>query len=185
MRQQLGKDKILKAALALFVKQGFHTTSISDIANKAGVSKGLLYNYFASKDALLVAIMEQASEDMFKTATSMIADGTYEQRLDRSLRQFFNALEKNKNYLSFQLSLFVQPSLKKLVKKTLQKRIAYITSLAEDMFRYGGAKRPEIMAQRYICELDGVALHYLSGFSSFSLREVRRNVFLNYKGIAA
>ncbi len=183
MRQQLGKDKILKAALALFVKQGFHTTSISDIAYKADVSKGLLYNYYVSKDALLVALMEQASQDMFKTAALMIETGPYEQRLDRSLRQFFSALKKNKNYLSFQLSLFVQPSLKKLVNKTLQKRIAYITSLAEDMFQSGGAKQPEALARRYICELDGVALHYLSGFSTFSLGEVRHNLFLAYRDI--
>lgn len=52
MRPQKGKDKILQAALALFAEKGFHTTSVSQIAEAAGVSKGLTYNYFESKEKL-------------------------------------------------------------------------------------------------------------------------------------
>lgn len=43
------KAEILEAALALFARQGFHNTSIEQIRKKAGVSKGLIYNYFEKK----------------------------------------------------------------------------------------------------------------------------------------
>ena len=39
------KAAIIEAALELFANNGFHNTSITQIAKKAGVSKGLMYNY--------------------------------------------------------------------------------------------------------------------------------------------
>ena len=47
------KDHIMEVALELFAENGFHATSISQIAKKAGISKGLTYNYFESKKELL------------------------------------------------------------------------------------------------------------------------------------
>ncbi len=43
------RNKILDAAFELFAKQGFHSTSINQIAKQAGVAKGLIYNYFKKK----------------------------------------------------------------------------------------------------------------------------------------
>lgn len=44
---------ILDAAVRVFGRQGFHTCRVSDIADEAGVAYGLVYHYFASKDAIL------------------------------------------------------------------------------------------------------------------------------------
>ncbi|MSP83859.1 MAG: TetR/AcrR family transcriptional regulator [Alphaproteobacteria bacterium] len=46
------KTRIERAALKLFVKQGFAETSIKDIAREAGVSQGAMYNHFKSKEEL-------------------------------------------------------------------------------------------------------------------------------------
>src|SRR5882762_6478245 len=46
------KRKIEAAALQVFVKQGFHGTSIRDIANASGVSIGNIYNYYKTKEDL-------------------------------------------------------------------------------------------------------------------------------------
>jgi len=50
MRPQLGKQKLLDAATKLFGAQGFFATTIEQIAEEAGVSKSLVYNYFDSKE---------------------------------------------------------------------------------------------------------------------------------------
>ena len=50
------KRLIMEVALELFANEGYHTTSISKIAKKAGISKGLMYNYFESKEDLLKQI---------------------------------------------------------------------------------------------------------------------------------
>ena len=62
------RKAIMATALDLFANQGYNMTTISHIAEKAGISKGLLYNYFTSKEDLLKAIMTGLTEqfvDMF------------------------------------------------------------------------------------------------------------------------
>jgi TetR/AcrR family acrAB operon transcriptional repressor len=53
------KKRILASASELFVHFGFDKTTVSDIARKAGVSKGAIYLHFESKDALLEALIIQ------------------------------------------------------------------------------------------------------------------------------
>jgi AcrR family transcriptional regulator len=54
------KDLIAEAALKVFSRWGFHGTKMSMIAAEAGVSHGLLYNYYPSKDALFTSLVGQA-----------------------------------------------------------------------------------------------------------------------------
>ncbi len=56
------KEHILQVALELFAHDGYHATSISSIARKAGISKGLLYNYFESKEDLLKELIISTTE---------------------------------------------------------------------------------------------------------------------------
>jgi AcrR family transcriptional regulator len=56
------KDRIIEAAYQALVKQGYHETSMKDIAAEAGVAPGLAHYYFASKEDLLVAAIEHACE---------------------------------------------------------------------------------------------------------------------------
>ena len=51
------KKKILDAALEVFAKEGYHSSSVGSIAKTAGISQGLMYNYFKSKDELLNELM--------------------------------------------------------------------------------------------------------------------------------
>uniref|UniRef100_UPI000225ADC7 TetR/AcrR family transcriptional regulator n=1 Tax=Ornithinibacillus scapharcae TaxID=1147159 RepID=UPI000225ADC7 len=52
------ENGIVSAAQKLFIEKGYHATSIQDIIDHAGVSKGTFYNYFASKVDCLLAILE-------------------------------------------------------------------------------------------------------------------------------
>jgi AcrR family transcriptional regulator len=58
------RSRILAAALDLFRRRGFDQTTMREIANEAGVALGSAYYYFASKEALVMAFYEQASEEM-------------------------------------------------------------------------------------------------------------------------
>src|SRR6266568_153650 len=53
------RRQIIDGARAVFLAQGFDAASMSDIARKAGVSKGTLYVYFKSKEELFEAITEE------------------------------------------------------------------------------------------------------------------------------
>jgi AcrR family transcriptional regulator len=51
------RQQILDAAAACFAREGFHRTSMQDIVRECGVSAGLVYRYFASKDEMIEAIV--------------------------------------------------------------------------------------------------------------------------------
>ncbi len=50
---------ILDAAVRVFARRGYHGSRVGDIAEEAGVAHGLLYHYFASKEAVLQAIFRE------------------------------------------------------------------------------------------------------------------------------
>ena len=53
------RRQILDAAVRVFARKGFHASRVGDIAEEAGVAHGLLYHYFASKDAVLQAVFHE------------------------------------------------------------------------------------------------------------------------------
>lgn len=66
---------ILEAALDCFVEQGYHGTSIRVIAARAGLSVPGLYHHYASKQALLVAIMSHAMEELWERSLAALDEG--------------------------------------------------------------------------------------------------------------
>lgn len=58
------RNLIMDSALEHFAKEGYHATTITHIAKHAGISKGLMYNYFESKEALLRAIIERSVKEV-------------------------------------------------------------------------------------------------------------------------
>lgn len=58
-RSQAQRERILAAAQACFVERGFHAASMANIAETADMSAGLIYRYFESKSAIILAIIER------------------------------------------------------------------------------------------------------------------------------
>lgn len=58
-QKELRKQKILSAAAEVFGEKGYSETTIDDIGKRAGVSKGGIYTYFATKEAIFLEIAEQ------------------------------------------------------------------------------------------------------------------------------
>ena len=56
-------DKILSAALDLFVSRGFEGTTVDAIAEAAGVTKGAIYFHFATKDDVLLTLLDQVESN--------------------------------------------------------------------------------------------------------------------------
>src|SRR3984893_8672870 len=67
------RERLFRAALDLFAQHGFADTTVEDITNAADVGKGTFFNYFPSKDHILLAFGEmqlRKLEEMVKTARS-------------------------------------------------------------------------------------------------------------------
>lgn len=59
-RAEARPDEVLEAALDLFIEKGFAATRVEDIARRAGLSKGAVYLYFPSKEAILEGLVRRA-----------------------------------------------------------------------------------------------------------------------------
>jgi TetR/AcrR family fatty acid metabolism transcriptional regulator len=58
------RGDLLRAAVRVFARKGFHTCRVGDIAEEAGVAHGLLYHYFSSKDEVLETIFRETWTDL-------------------------------------------------------------------------------------------------------------------------
>ena len=72
-RAEARPDELLDAAMAVFAEQGFAGAKMEDIARRAGVSKGTVYLYFASKEALIEGIIQRAVAPIASGALPQLA----------------------------------------------------------------------------------------------------------------
>ncbi len=68
------KTQIIQAAVWLFLKHGYNTVSVSDIASRAGVSKGGLYHHFISKEALAEAVVDFYTREFYLRVQSSMSN---------------------------------------------------------------------------------------------------------------
>src|SRR5271168_5393136 len=74
-RQKQDRERrVLAAARRLFDRKGYATTSMEDVAARAGLAVGTLYNYFPSKEQLLFAISRSDTEHLLKIGERILAD---------------------------------------------------------------------------------------------------------------
>lgn len=73
-RREAKRAQIVGAARRCFSRDGFHQTSMPDIAAEAGVSAGAPYRYFASKEEIILAIAADAFRLIFEPVTRLTAD---------------------------------------------------------------------------------------------------------------
>lgn len=111
------RQKILTAAISLFKKQGFDLTTMEQIAEEADISKGTLYNYFSTKEAIISEFVQRS----FK-----------EQNPDR-FRQL-QAMPDTRSRLTLILSALMErvQAQRDIFEKYLAYRIQHVVSLRPD-----------------------------------------------------
>jgi|SRR5579871_2430661 len=68
---QRNQAAIEKVALRLFIRQGYHGTSVRDVAREAGVSIGNIYNYYPTKEALYKSVVKRYTARMSKVQAEL------------------------------------------------------------------------------------------------------------------
>lgn len=173
MRPQRGKQKLLDAATKLFELQGYFSTTVEQITEEAGVSKGLVYNYFSSKEELLVGLIEAATSQMASVAETLVPSESIEESLSHFLDQFLRYLNTEKRFLKLQLTLMLMPELKQVVIEPQQKRAALLLNMLTNWFRQAGVSQPKGKARLFLAMLDGVALHYLCIYEQYPINTMK------------
>lgn len=109
------RKQIMDAALELFASEGYSHCSISQLARHAGISKGLMYNYFESKEALLIAIIEDGMQEiMYMIDPNM--DGILEPgEVEGFIRDTFRTMRENTPFWTLFVGVVMQPGVKEFL----------------------------------------------------------------------
>jgi AcrR family transcriptional regulator len=84
------REQLLAVALGVFANQGFHMTSMNDIADAAGVTKPVLYQHFGSKRELYLALLEEVGERLLRLITlATAAAPTAHEQVTRGFGAYF------------------------------------------------------------------------------------------------
>ena len=95
-KSEVTRQRLLKAAEALFIKQVHDGTSMHDLAALAGVPKSLVYYYFKNKSELFQAVLERYfSAHSQAMAAAMAMGGTTQEKLHAVLDAYVDVVERN------------------------------------------------------------------------------------------
>lgn len=96
--QERRRKEIFDASVHLFLDKGFNETTMREIAQAAGVGKSTLYDYFKSKDEILVSYFENEIEIMTERAQEIVAqDLDVPKKLRKIMQMHLAYLVDNKN----------------------------------------------------------------------------------------
>ena len=171
--RQRSRENIMEKALELFGTQGYVSTSISQIAKAAGVSKGLMYNYFESKDELLRAILIKEFEDSNAWWDAIMdADLPPREKLVRITRKVVEQIRGNIDHWKLLTSLAFQPATREGMEDVINNRKGPVIAKSVDLFRKLGVADPVKETFLYGAILDGIFLHYMSMPDEYPLEDM-------------
>lgn len=134
---------IMETSLELFAENGYHATSISQIAKKAGISKGLIYNYFDSKKELLDRLISHGFESIFENF-DLNRDGVLtEEEFIQFIKKNFQLLRDNMKHWKLFFSLLLQPKVTDTFTKDYQKNLEPVFLMMSNFIKAKGSKDPE------------------------------------------
>ncbi|MCF6206350.1 MAG: TetR/AcrR family transcriptional regulator [Sulfurovum sp.] len=107
-RKRLKRESIIQTALQLFSVNGFHKTTIPDIAQKLGMSVGNLYNYFPSKDMLAQEIIKYTSEVLGEKIREVnMLDVSAEEKIHKIVEIYFTMAKEKPEMIEYFLRVYL------------------------------------------------------------------------------
>ena len=171
---------ILNSSLKLFANKGFHGTSISDIATAAGISKGLAYNYFKSKEKILTAIFEEAlnSGNILQDQLNNI-DDPYD-KIAFIIQAMFDYIKNQGEYWRLYFAMSLQPEIFETSQNVNVKFTQLYLKIIEKLFKEVGIKDPMPEARLFFAGLDGLGLQYFFYRDKFPFEKMKKYYMKRY-----
>ncbi len=152
------REQILKAAIEVFGEKGYERATIADIARRARVAEGSIYNYFKNKGDLLVSIPRQVVQLPVQAIAPLLAQSSVRGAVPPD--QVLTAIALNivglfhQNSKVFRVLLSAMPHLKQEARESYMNQVVlYATKVTEAYFRnqielgvFRGDLEPRVLA---------------------------------------
>jgi AcrR family transcriptional regulator len=138
------RKQLLAAAQQIFVAHGYHAAAMDDIAERAGVSKPVLYQHFPGKLELYLALLDTHCDAIIaKVRSAMLATEDNKERVKGAVRAYFDFVDHESEAfrLVFESDLRNDPQVRERVERVEQGCIAAVTDtiISDTGFNQGAA----------------------------------------------
>jgi AcrR family transcriptional regulator len=166
------RTSILDAALHVFAEEGFHSASISKVSKAAGVSKGLMYNYFKSKEDLLHQLLDK----IILKETDIMRFVNEKEFTSDSVASFLHytveLLKEDPKHWKLYFLMSVQPEVMKILMEDHVQIHAEFNSKFMKFFEKQGHKDPVLQLQYFGAAFGGLKMSYVFDPDNFPIDKV-------------
>lgn len=172
------QKQILEAAIAEFAQHGFHETRMEDIARASGLSKGAVYIYFKSKDAIIAALLRTLFAWELRGARAIVEGaGTATERLLAISHMFADELDRMVVAMPILMEFYAVAFRQSEVRDYLNTMYADFRDSLETLIQQGIERgefrpvEPEGVALTWIALIEGLTLLWVVNPRGIAWRE--------------
>lgn len=172
------RRQLMEVGRAAFAARGFEATALDDVAQRAGVSKPIVYEHFGSKEGMYAAIVEREMDVLVARVHASIASGPARERFERAVQAFLTyAREEPEGF-----AVLTRESPAATIRRGLTRVIDDLAARVGDVFRseFERAGYPPKIAPIYANALLGMVTQVGQWWAvdgrSFTADEVARHV---------
>jgi AcrR family transcriptional regulator len=180
------KREILKAALAVFSQKGFHKTSMNDVAQKAEIAKGTLYDYFESKDELFLSLLDFIFAEFFEEFVAPDKTGDPAKLLQEVFLEGLKVYQKWDHVLRFLIFYWGESIgsekdhvIQKKMRESFQRNRQWIEKIYLRGVKEGKFKKlnPTHVSASLMALAEFIPMQWLLDKKAFSLEEAGKTAF--------
>lgn len=171
---------VLESALALFARHGYAHTSTRRIAQDAGISTGLMYHYFASKESLLHAVFAQSMLTLSTLIKETLTASPPQTRLADLLRAMFALLAEERAYWELFYMLRTQPAIMRELGDGFRTWTGQLRGIFAAELRQRRRREPELDAFLLYSLVEGTIQQFLLDPEHYPLDAVVTRIIAEY-----
>jgi AcrR family transcriptional regulator len=170
------KAEILEAAFELFATEGYHGASVSKIAKQAGISKGLMYNYFNSKEDVLRAVMRDIMDQVTNRFDVESIEKLEEKDVFNWVDLSFDVVSEDPVKWRLYTSLSTQPEVTPILIEEASGNIGSFVTKLQDFLKGKKVKDPMFWVSQIAAYVDGVQMHILLSPEQFPIEKSKKAI---------
>lgn len=168
------RHQILDAALHVFAEDSYHGSSMAAVAKRAKVSKGLIYNYFKSKEEILISLVVDVFDEVMEHLDLYLEEPLTKDSFIQVIEKSVDEVVVNPQRWKLYMSLSFQPDVTPILMQQMMPKIQPFMVAVSNYFIGKGYDDPMTMMRYYSAVLDGVQMHILMDPENFPTEKVKQ-----------
>ena len=179
------RSQLLDAALRAFADHGYEGASVRDIAARAQVAPGLLYHYFPSKQALLLALFERSGALVMQAFAEAMSVPEPRLRLGTLVAVSARLVREHQDFWRISYGVRFQHAVVAGLGVGIAAQSALYLELFTALLAEIGRPEPAVEARLLFASLDGVFQHFVLDPDAYPLEAVLTRLVLQHGGLPA